>query len=77
MLFTVTKKQNKPDAREVKAIISVTADELVAQCPACKTIETIYFSAGQLISTRKFFNDDGHIFHRCGSNEPCRLYRTF
>ena len=50
-------------------------EELIAHCPGCKTIETIYFSNGELVSTRKFYSDDTHIYHRCGSSESCRLYK--
>jgi hypothetical protein len=50
--------------------------EIIAQCPGCKTIETIYFSNGELVSTRKFYSDDTHIYHKCGLGEACSLYRT-
>ena len=50
-------------------------DEFIAQCPGCKTIETVYFSNGELISTRKFYSDDTHIYHKCGSSKSCRLYK--
>lgn len=56
--------------------IFVQEEEFIAQCPGCKTIETIYLSNGELISTRKFYSDDTHIYHKCGSGEACSLYRT-
>jgi hypothetical protein len=76
MQNVILKNRPSPGALETGTVISITADELIALCPSCKTIETVYFSCGQLVSTRKFFNDGGHIYHDCGSDQPCRLYRT-
>ena len=76
MQCTIVNKQPVSDAIKIKTSTSAMAEELIALCPGCKTMETVYFSNGQLISTRKFSQDDGHIFHDCSSNQPCRLYRT-
>ncbi len=53
----------------------VQADEVVVFCPACKTLETLQYSDGSLVKTRKFTQQDREIFHDCGSVKPCRLYR--
>lgn len=49
--------------------------ELVAFCPGCKTLETLYFNDGWLMPTRKFNQQRGRVFHDCGTPEPCRFYR--
>jgi hypothetical protein len=50
-------------------------DELVVFCPKCKTLETLWFTNGWLMATRKFSQVNGELYHDCGSQEPCRLYR--
>ena len=50
--------------------------EVMAFCPSCKAFETIWFSNVTLNQTRKFMQSGSHIFHDCGSNEPCRLHLT-
>ena len=49
--------------------------ELVVYCPGCKTLETLCFSNGWLMQTRKFNQQDKQLSHDCGTPEPCRLYR--
>ena len=61
-----TAVQSVPDIRE-----------LVAFCPGCKTLETLWFSNGWLMQTRKFTQQGEQVFHDCGTQEPCRLYRTY
>ena len=51
--------------------------ELVAFCPGCKTLETLWFNNGWLMQTRKFNQQGKQVFHDCGTPEPCRLYRTY
>jgi hypothetical protein len=50
--------------------------EVMVFCPACKSFETIWFNRGSLNNTRKFTQYGNHIYHDCGSAEPCRLYLT-
>ncbi len=50
--------------------------EVMVFCPACKSFETIWFTRGSLNNTRKFTQYGSHIYHDCGSSEPCRLYLT-
>jgi hypothetical protein len=50
--------------------------EVMVFCPACKSFETIWFTRGNLNNTRKFTQYGSHIYHDCGSSEPCRLYLT-
>jgi hypothetical protein len=49
--------------------------ELVAFCPGCKTLETLWFNNGRLTPTRKFNQQGEQVFHDCGTQKPCRLYR--
>ena len=49
--------------------------DVLAQCPKCKTIETIQFVGDTLTQCRKFRQRDGSIYHDCGSDQPCRLHR--
>jgi hypothetical protein len=52
------------------------SEEFIAQCPSCKTIETVTVGGGnQLITTRKFYQSGRNIYHKCGSTQPCRLFR--
>ena len=52
------------------------AEEVMVFCPACKAFETVWFNNGTLNQTRKFTQYGNHIYHDCGSKEPCRLYMT-
>jgi phage FluMu protein Com len=49
--------------------------EVVAFCPRCKNLQTLWFSEGQLVQTKKFTQRGDKIYHDCGSGTPCRLYR--
>ena len=52
------------------------SEDFLAQCPLCKTIETVTVCGdSQLISTLKFYQSGRNIYHRCGSTQPCRLFR--
>src|SRR4030042_1088895 len=52
------------------------SEDIIAQCPLCKTIETITVGGdGQLFTTRKFYQSGRNIYHKCGSAQPCRLFR--
>jgi hypothetical protein len=50
-----------------------STDEILAFCPKCKTFETLCFVSDKLIRTQKFNQQDGHVYHNCGSELPCRL----
>jgi hypothetical protein len=51
--------------------------EVVAICPKCKALQTIWVNDGVLMSTRKFAQVGGRIYHDCGSAQPCRLYHSW
>ena len=68
---SVTKTQ------ELKYLLSGQSEECMAQCPSCKAIETITLGFdGQLFTTRKFFQSGRRIYHKCGTDIPCRLFRS-
>ena len=49
--------------------------DVLAQCPKCKTMETLQFVGDLLTPSRKFRQRDGLVYHDCGSERPCRLHR--
>jgi len=78
MPVALLKRKNLSVTNDVGVIISSKADEVVTFCPGCKTLETLYLSSGQLTPTQKFSQNDGHIYHDCGSITPCQLlYRSY
>ena len=48
--------------------------ELMVCCPKCKTLETVYFSRGQVMPTQKFHQENQKLYHDCGSTIPCKLF---
>jgi hypothetical protein len=51
--------------------------EAMAFCPRCKALQTIWINGNKLMPTRKFTQERNEIYHDCGSNQPCRLYRMY
>jgi hypothetical protein len=60
-----------------KGNMNIAPEEVMAYCPECKAYQTLWFNKGRLTPTRKFSQRNDDIYHDCGSNAPCRLYRTF
>ena len=54
--------------------ISSPLDEVIVICPKCKTLETLWLTAGFLVPTRKFKQNGNQVYHDCGSDEPCNFY---
>lgn len=77
MTTTIEAKSALPDTgHERQRFLSDRPDEVVAQCPSCKTLETLLISSdGHLITTRKFYQNEKGVYHDCGATEPCRLCR--
>ncbi len=48
--------------------------ELMVCCPHCKTLETVYFSRGEVMPAQKFYQQNQKLYHDCGSTVPCRLF---
>lgn len=59
-----------------KAEDDIPSGEVVAFCPRCKALQTIWISDNTLMPTRKFYQIGSQIYHDCGSNQPCRLYHS-
>lgn len=51
-------------------------EEVMAFCPGCKALQTVWFSDDGLLPTRKFTQIGTEIYHNCGAQQPCRLYHT-
>ncbi len=51
-------------------------DEVLAFCPGCKALQTVWLNDNMLMPTRKFTQVGSQIYHNCGFKEPCRLYYT-
>lgn len=68
-------KERQPSIIE-EARPSLSSDEVVAFCPACKAFQTLWFTGTRMTPTRKFSQHGEQVYHDCGSKEPCRLYRT-
>jgi len=66
----------KQQTAQVSEDTEAPATEMVAFCPRCKTLETVWFVRDNLMPTLKFFQEASRVYHDCGSREPCRLYRT-
>ena len=49
-------------------------EDVIAQCPACHTLETLQFVGAMLTPCRKFYQKEGLVYHDCGSSRPCHLY---
>lgn len=51
--------------------------EVVAFCPQCKALQTLFINDNKLLPTRKFFQEGNLIYHDCGSNRPCHIYDSW
>ncbi|MFC1926678.1 hypothetical protein ACFLWV_02880 [Chloroflexota bacterium] len=49
--------------------------EITIFCPKCHTLETVWQYEDTIVNSRKFMQRDGYIYHDCGSQVPCRLFR--
>jgi len=74
MSKVIAKKQKNSATEESQKSMIASTDEVVAFCPKCKTLETLWFTGDVLVRTQKFSQKDARVYHDCGSNEPCRLF---
>ena len=77
MSIVITQQQKSGATKEAWHRKIASVDEVVAFCPKCKTLETLWFTGDMLIQTRKFSQEDKRVYHDCGSNEPCHLLPRF
>ena len=73
----IAQQQESSATKEAQQPPIPGTEELIAFCPKCKTLETLWFTRGALVQTRKFAQKDARVYHDCGSNEPCRLLPSF
>jgi len=77
MSIVIAQQQESSATKEAQQPPIANTEELIAFCPKCKTFETLWFTRGALVQTRKFDQKDARVYHDCGSNEPCRLLPSF
>jgi len=77
MSIVLTQPRQSSSKKETVQIISAEANEFMVFCPSCGTLETVWFTGGGLIvPTRKFTQKGARLYHDCGSDTSCYLYRT-
>lgn len=77
MSTVMTQTQVSSTVRKTRPITSSKALEFIVFCPKCGTLETVWFTKdGLIVPTRKFNQEDARIYHDCGADIPCHLYRT-
>jgi hypothetical protein len=74
MSLALAQQHVQNDIQENGQDINSALDEVIVVCPKCKTLETLWLSAGLLVPTRKFRQSGRQVYHDCGSNEPCTFY---
>jgi phage FluMu protein Com len=69
------RKSRYSSRTRTKKLSPLEIRELAVFCPKCKDLEVLWFVNGQLVQTRKFTQYGEKVYHDCGSETPCRLYR--
>lgn len=77
MAMVKAQKQKSGATKEVRKSTIASTDEVVAFCPKCTTLETLWFTGDVLVQTQKFSQKDARVYHDCGSNEPCHLFPSY
>ena len=49
-------------------------EEVMVFCPGCKALQTVWLSDNALMPTIKYTQSENHIYHSCGTTQPCRLF---
>ncbi len=75
MPLVLVRERQPPIIEEANSGLSL--EEVVAYCPVCKAFQTLWFTKGKLMQIRKFSQYGDKVYHDCGADKPCRLYRTF
>jgi len=76
MVTTLDSERKSRDSSGIgSGCLPVEIRELVAFCPKCKTLEAICFVDDHLMQNRRFSQRYEKVYHDCGAEEPCRLYR--
>jgi hypothetical protein len=77
MSIVLTQLRQSSSKKETVQIKAAEADEFMVFCPKCGTLETVWFVENMLVPTPKFSQEDTRVYHDCGSDTSCHLYRTF
>ena len=74
-MSTLLAELQKPTIKEKTRHSRVLrSKELLVFCPQCKALETLWFLGDALMQARRFSQQNGYVYHDCGSTVPCRLY---
>ena len=76
MSIVLTQPRQSSSKKETVRIISTEANEFMAFCPKCGTLETVWFVENMLVPTPKFSQEDTRVYHDRGLDKSCHLYRT-
>lgn len=74
MSVTLAERESVSTRKPVKSNTLDITYELVAFCPSCFAMETLYFTDEGLLPTRKFHQEGNKVYHCPG--QSCRLYRS-
>jgi hypothetical protein len=72
MMSTLVQERKNVSVREANDASRV--EEVMAFCPRCKALQTVWLNGDTLKPTLKFIQVGSHIYHNCGATQPCRLY---
>jgi hypothetical protein len=72
MIIAAVRETRASHLKEVK--YTRESAEMMAYCPGCKAFQTVWLNGDRLMTTRKFTQVGNHVYHNCGSAQPCRLY---
>jgi hypothetical protein len=68
------REPGKPFERMSWAFNDHDLRDVVAFCPACKTMETVSLKGEVLASTSRFTQKGDAVYHACGLDVACRLF---
>ena len=74
MIVVPIREIKAPQAKIIEP--SAVSEELIVACPTCKAIQTVWFTGDRMLPTRKFRQENGKVYHDCGSTLPCRIYKS-
>ncbi len=75
--MATTRPYHRGGLAESSALSPETAArEFLVVCPKCKTIETLVYMDGHVLTNHRFVETDSGVYHNCGSSSPCRFYQN-
>lgn len=73
MGILLPQKQDVSPLEKEEPIYFPDFTELTSFCPHCKSLDTLIFCNGKLVSHRKYQQHKKSVYHDCGSDNPCYL----